>query len=78
VYWPYTESLFAYDLSLDPGETRPTTLEGAEKNQIVRDLLGWRDGTLIRVPARRFAEKTVFDHWQAFSSGRTAWAYYVP
>jgi len=78
VFWPYTESLFAYDLSLDPGETQPATLEGAEKEQIVRDLLGWRDGTLIRVPARRFAEKTVFDHWQVFSSGRTAWAYYVP
>ncbi len=78
VYWPYTDTLFEYDLASDPGERERRTVEGAAKEEAVAAMRTWLSGSRVTVPARRFAESTEYRHWRTFSSGRSAWAYYVP
>ena len=77
-YWPSADSVFEYDLRLDPNEESPRVLDPAEKEPIVGELLRWQEQSRFLVTPRRFAENVVFVHWRTFSSGRTAWAYYVP
>lgn len=78
VYWPYTDTLFEYDLEADPGENSPRVVKGAEREPIIADILDWQQRSLVHVPVHRFREQRVYDHWQVFSSGRSAWSYYVP
>jgi choline-sulfatase len=78
IYWPYTDSLFEYDLAADPGEESPRTLNGLEKERAIAEIQQWQKDSRLKVEARRFRERVLYDHWRAFSSGRSAWAYYVP
>jgi glucan phosphoethanolaminetransferase (alkaline phosphatase superfamily) len=78
VYWPYTDAVFVYDLLIDPDEESPVAVVGREKDRIVDELVRWRLSSHFVIPAKRFRKRLVFDHWQTFSSGRSAWAYYVP
>ena len=78
VYWPYNDLLQFYDLANDPGEKTPRSVSDQQKEQIVADLLKWQRESRIVMHPRRFRERLLYDHWRAFSSGRSAWAYYVP
>lgn len=78
IYWPYTDSLFEYDLAADPGEESPRTINGVEKERAIAEIQHWQDDSRLMVEARRFRERVLYDHWRTFSSGRSAWAYYVP
>lgn len=79
VYWPSpVDKIFAYDLDSDPQEKSPRSIKGPEKNRIIKDLEQWRRKSQFVIPATRFRERVLYEHWSAFSSGRTAWAYYVP
>jgi len=78
IYWPYNDKLYTYDLVSDPGEISPQPVDTPDRQAIIDDLLAWQRGAQTAVHPRRFREKTVFTYWRAFSSGRTAWAYYVP
>ncbi len=78
VYWPSTDTLFAYDLAADPAEHAPHTVSGAEKGRVVAQLRQWKRESALDVQAKRFRESMRYEHWRTFSSGRSAWAYYVP
>ena len=78
VYWPYTDRLYLYDLAADPQERQPLRIQGPEKDATVAELARWRDAHRFEIPARRFRQRLLYDHWRAFSAGRAAWAYYVP
>ncbi|MHC5113652.1 MAG: LTA synthase family protein [Planctomycetota bacterium] len=77
VYWPRRETLFRYDLDADPGETTAVSVTGGEKHGVMGDLAAWYRRNRFDVPARRFRERLLYDHWRAFSDGRYARAYYV-
>jgi len=78
VYWPYLDKVFEYDLSVDPMEKNPRTVEGQQVVQIKRDISNWQNRSQIAVDAKRHTRRLLFSHWQTFSAGRSAWAYYVP
>jgi arylsulfatase A-like enzyme len=78
VYWPFYDELLAYDLSTDPDEMTPRSLSGSEKESIVRELVAWQEDGRIHVDARNQSGGLFYGHWQTFSSGRKAWAYYIP
>jgi hypothetical protein len=78
VYWPYNDLLYRYDLSMDPKEESPQPVHGPERESVVSELAQWERQSRIVIHPRRFRKRMLFDHWQAFSSGRSAWAYYVP
>jgi len=78
VYWPYTDKLFEYDLASDPVERAPQIVNGPEKERVIADIRQWEQDSRLVIPARRFRERVLYEHWQCFSSGRSAWAYYVP
>ncbi len=78
MYWPAINTLFRYDLANDPYEQNPTTIDGPKKEAIIADIRQWEAATHFTVPARRFREEIVFDHWRVFSSGRTGRSYYIP
>ena len=78
VYWRSNDRLFEYDLPADPNEQSPRVIVGPDRDRIVSDLQRWQQQWQLVVPARRFSERWVYDHWRTFSSGRSAWAYYVP
>jgi hypothetical protein len=78
VHWPPTNTVFEYDLAADPGERTPRTLEGAAKDEVIDAIRVWQASSVLDIPARRFREGVKYDHWRTFSSGRSAWAYYVP
>ncbi len=77
VYWPYTDKLYEFDLAADPGEESPLVIDGPEKDAVIADIVRWKRDSRFVIPARRFRERLLYEHWQAFSSGRSAWAYYV-
>ncbi|MBN1124629.1 MAG: LTA synthase family protein [Sedimentisphaerales bacterium] len=78
VYWPYLKSVLQYNLRSDPLENHPIEVQGKEKRAIIDDILSWQQKTQIFIDAKRYYEKRIFDHWQVFGTGRSAWAYYVP
>lgn len=78
VYWPYTDTLYEFDLAADPGEESPLLINGPEKDAVIADIVGWKRHSRFVIPPRRFREQLLYERWQAFSSGRSAWAYYVP
>ncbi len=78
IYWPYNDLLQEYNLAIDPNERLPQQVAGERKARIIDELLQWQQSSLVNIHPRRFRERLLFDHWRAFSSGRSAWAYYVP
>lgn len=78
VYWPYLDKVFQFDLAADPNETNPVTIVFEQAQQFKQDILNWQKSTRITIDAKRHTEDFLFDHWQTFSAGRSAWAYYVP
>lgn len=79
VYWPYLDKVVEYDLSADPGEkNNPKTIGPDEAEQFKRDILIWQNKGQMAIKAKRFTEQVLFSHWQTFSVGQSAWAYYVP
>jgi len=77
VFWPYLDKVFEFDLATDPGERAPILVDGALKSQIISDIADWKRDSYVYFSPRRFRERLLFDHWQAFASGRIAWSYYV-
>jgi hypothetical protein len=78
VYWPYLDKVFEFDLSKDQNEQAPAAVPAEQANRIKQDILEWQKNSRIAVDAKRHTEDFLFDHWQTFSAGRSAWAYYVP
>jgi len=78
VYWPYREKFFEYDLDKDPQELNPQKIALEESEVFKRDILNWQERSKIEIDARRFTQNFLYSHWQTFSQGRSAWAYYVP
>ena len=77
IYWPYTDTLLEYDLAADPGEQHPRKIEGPQRQTLAEEFVRWRDGRVMSAGVKRFRERLLYDHWRAFSSGRSSWAYYV-
>lgn len=78
VYWPDLDRVFEYDLSADPNEESPKTVAAQEKVEFKDDILKWLGETQISIDPKRHTEHFLYSHWQIFTAGRTAWAYYVP
>lgn len=78
VYWPYIEKAFEYDLQSDPEEKNPKIIPPDKVEQIKRDILRWERKSQIAIDAKKHTTRFLFSHWQTFSAGRSAWAYYVP
>jgi arylsulfatase A-like enzyme len=78
MYQPYVNQVGVYDLAADPKEQSPTEVTGAEKAAVIADVTAWQNESHIHIPAKRFEERMLFDHWRTFTSGRSGWAYYVP
>jgi len=78
VYWPYLDKVFEFDLSKDQNEQVPAAIPAEQANRIKQDILEWQKNSRIAIDAKRHTEDFLFEHWQTFSAGRSAWAYYVP
>ena len=78
VYWPYPDKVFEYDLILDPDEGSPTMPSDDEADTIRRELMDWKRRSQIEIDPKRYTEQLLFYHWQTFSTGSFAGAYYVP
>ena len=53
-------------------------VEGPARDAAVREIEAWRNASCFAFPVDRFRERFVYDHWQSFSAGNKAWAYFVP
>jgi len=52
---------------------------GADRMQEIKcDISRWEEMSQIAVDPKKHTQRFVFSHWQIFSAGRSAWAYYVP
>jgi len=78
VYWPYIDKIFEYDLDTDPKELSPRIVSLDKAEQIKREIQEWQKNSQIWIDTHRCTDRLLFSHWQTFSSGRSAWAYYVP
>jgi membrane-anchored protein YejM (alkaline phosphatase superfamily) len=78
VYWPYLDKIFEYDLDADPMEENPKIVSPSEMEQIKREVLSWQDKSQIKINPKRYTEQFLYSHWQTFSTGSFAGAYYVP
>jgi len=78
VYWPYIDKVFEYDLATDPAEENPIRISAEMTEKIKADVRRWEEKSQIAVDVKKHTKRFLFDHWQVFSTGRSAWAYYVP
>lgn len=78
VYWPYIDKLFEYDLLSDPNEEKAKEITAEEKQNIKMDILKWQRNSLIAIDPKKYRELFLYSHWQVFSIGDFAGAYYVP
>ena len=78
VFWPYINKAFEYDLTTDPQENDPRTIPADQIEQIRQQINGWESQSQIAVDAKKHTKRFLYSHWQTFSAGRLAWAYYVP
>jgi len=78
VYWPILGKVFEYDLKSDPNENKAMVVDSVEAEQIKKDIVSWRDRTQMGIGPKQCANQFVFSHWQIFSAGQKAWAYYIP
>jgi len=78
VYWPYLDKVFEYNLAVDPDEENPTVLSGAEADKTRHEIMNLKQKSQIEIDPKRYTEQLLFSHWQTFSTGSFAGAYYVP
>jgi len=78
VYWPYLEKIFEYDLKLDPNEDNPITVPSDGSKRFKKDILSWKEASRVEIDTRYSTNQLLYSHWQTFSAGRSAWAYYMP
>jgi len=78
VYWPYIDKVFEYDLVADPSEEKPQEIVSQEKQNIKADILNWQRNSRIAIDPKKYRELFLYSHWQVFSIGDFAGAYYVP
>ncbi|MBN2271422.1 MAG: sulfatase-like hydrolase/transferase [Sedimentisphaerales bacterium] len=78
VFWPYINKAFEYDLTTDPQENDPQTISADQIDQIRAQINRWESQSQIAVDAKKHTKRFLYSHWQIFSAGRLAWAYYVP
>jgi len=78
IYWPFLDKVFICDLEKDPQEKNYIPLPEREAETYKRNILDWQQRSQIVIDAKWYSEKLLFQHWQVYSIGETAWAYYVP
>lgn len=78
VYWPYLDRLLEYDLTADPDEDHPRVRADAKEHWACRQILAWQRSTQVHLPSRRYRHKRVYQHWQVFGAGRSAWVLFDP
>ena len=78
VFWPLVDKVFEYDLTNDPHEDNPKTILDPEAQALKDDLLTWQQASHIYFKPTRYQERFLYSHWQVFSTGQSAWSYYVP
>ena len=78
IYWPYIDKVVIYDLAADPEEKHPLTISAEKAERYKKDISRWQEKSQIYIDAKRHTKQFLFDHWWTFSTGRSAWAYYVP
>ncbi|MEW6252208.1 MAG: sulfatase-like hydrolase/transferase [Planctomycetota bacterium] len=77
-YWPTTGELRIIELAADPGEERPVTVLGPERDRVRRDVEAWMIASRVSLELNHFRERVLYRHWRAWCSGRYARAAYVP
>lgn len=77
VYWPYIDKIFEYDLAEDPDEESPQVFPSSQKWQKRDDILNWQNRTMVEVDPKQYTERLLYSHWQVFSTGDFAGAYYI-
>ena len=78
VYWPYIDKIFEYDLTADPNEENPEVFASEQKEKAKEDILNWQKKSIIKVDPKQYTECLLYSHWQVFSTGSFAGAYYIP
>jgi glucan phosphoethanolaminetransferase (alkaline phosphatase superfamily) len=78
IYWPYIDKVFEYDLLNDPLEKNPKEIPARLSECLRQDILSWEKRSQIAVDPKKHTRRFQYSHWQTFSTGRSAWAYYVP
>ncbi len=78
IYWPYLDTVFQFDISSDPYEKNPQTIDGPEREAIIDQILAWRTRSQFEIDPDRMRERTLFEHWHTMSSGRNAWTNFEP
>jgi arylsulfatase A-like enzyme len=78
VYWPHIGRVYRHDIYDDTTEESPEALEGEQAEQMKKAINDWRQHTAIAIDPKRQTQQVLFSHWRTFTSGESAWAYYVP
>jgi glucan phosphoethanolaminetransferase (alkaline phosphatase superfamily) len=77
IYLPFADSVYEYDLAMDPTEKYPVKISLAESERIKKLITGWQKKSQIEFGVHRVKQKLLYSHWQTFTSGQSAWSYYV-
>ncbi len=78
VYWPYLDKICEFNLAADPGEKNPNDTPAGEAEDIINEILQWKQKSQIIVKDSELRKMMLYSHWQTTCAGKSAWTYYVP
>jgi len=78
VYWPRVDKILQYNIVIDPGERNPQIVAAEEAERTKLGIIEWQSKTQIVIDPKRYTKRLFYSHWQTFSAGESAWAYYIP
>jgi len=78
VYWPYQDKVFEFNLKSDTEEINPIEITSEPSIKIKQQIIEWQQASKINIDAKKHTQQLLYNHWQTFSIGEKAWAYYIP
>lgn len=77
IYDPTNEETYMYDLKNDPNELNRIYLIENRGQEIMDDVIAWRESTILKIDQAKEGRKLLFNKWQCHWTNRIASAKYV-
>ena len=77
IYNPTDKTIYMYDLRTDPFEIIKKELAEQEANKISKEIIAWRQGTILKIRQEETGRRVLFNRWLCRWDDRDANAKYI-
>ncbi len=77
IYDPTNEETYMYDLKNDPGELNRIYLFEDRAQEVMEDVIAWRESTILKIDQNKTGRKLLFNKWQCRWTNRISSSRFV-